>query len=263
MSDTPIFHVEISELRVAVARLGRPGTEPLVFLHGLGASATHDLRPAAAHPRLAARERLLIDLPGFGHSSAPSDWPATIEAHAAVVTAVLDHLEIGSLDLVGHSMGGDIAILVAASAPKRVRRLIVAEPLLDPTQANLSAHIARQGEASYVRRGHRALLMATRRQAARGDAAAAGVLPSFEVADPALMHRSAVSLLRERRPGFGDLLAALPMTRTFIAGERSEIQLGNRGLSDIAVRLISNAGHSMMHEQLDAFVAAIIGDEEA
>lgn len=257
MTAVPTEIIDLDGPRVAVERLGPAGGEPLVFLHGLGASSTHDLRPTTASPLLAGRERILIDLPGFGHSTAPEDWPATIEAHAAAVGVVLDRLGLAAIDLVGHSMGGSIAILFASHDPGRIRRLIVAEPLLDPAQGHLSAHIARQGEATFVRRGYAALLMATRRQAARGDLAARGVLPSFERADPAMLHRSAVSLVRERRPGFGELLAALPMPRAFIAGERSGIDAAPLNAAGIAVRVIPDAGHAMMHEQPEAFAVAI------
>lgn len=251
--------IDLGGPRIAVDRLGPEGREPILFLHGLGAASTHDLRPTAMHPLLAGRERVLLDLPGFGRSTAPAAWPATLEAHATIVIAVLDRLGLETVDLVGHSMGGDVSILVATAAPDRVHRLIVAEPLLDPSQAMLSAHIARQGEAAFVRRGYAALLMATRRQAARGDAAAAGALPSFALADPVMMHRSAVSLVRERRPGFAALLQALPMPCVFIAGERSSIDIASLTASGIEVHVIPDAGHAMMHEQLTPFVAAIAG----
>jgi pimeloyl-ACP methyl ester carboxylesterase len=244
------------ELRIAVDRAGGGAGVPLVFLHGLGSSTT-GLLPIAEHSSLAAHPHLLIDLPGFGESAAPDGWPATIEAQAAAVVAVLDALAVDRAALVGHSMGGSVAIALAHGCPGRAERLIVAEPLLDPGVGTLSTHIARQTEGEFVRRGFAALRMVTRRQAARGDIAAIGFLRTLEMADPAIMHRSAVSLLASRRPTFREQLTALDIPRVFIAGARSGIDATPLRAVGVATVLVPEAGHSMMDENPDGFARAI------
>ena len=245
------------DVRIAVDRAGGGAGAPLVFLHGLGSSSTTGLRPIAEHPSLAGQPSLLIDLPGFGESPAPGAWPATIEAHAAAVVAVLDALHVDRAALVGHSMGGSVGIALAHRWPGRAGRLIVAEPLLDPGVGTLSAHIARQSEATFVRRGFAALRMATRRQAARDDVAAIGFLRTLERADPAVMHRSAVSLLAERRPSFREQLTTLAIPRVFIAGARSGIDATPLGSGGVTTVTIPGAGHSLMDENPDGFARAI------
>jgi pimeloyl-ACP methyl ester carboxylesterase len=56
---------------------------------------------------------MLIDLPGFGRSTAPDTWSFSMEDHAGIVAEVLDKLALGKAELIGHSMGGSIAIALA------------------------------------------------------------------------------------------------------------------------------------------------------
>jgi pimeloyl-ACP methyl ester carboxylesterase len=256
MTEKRSIHVRGHDLDIAVIRAGASGA-PLVFLHGLGSSSTLGLRNIAAHPLLAGQPRVLIDMPGFGASSAPAAWDATIEAQADVAAAVMDHLGVTFASVIGHSMGGSVAIMLAGARRDLVRRLIVAEPLLAPEDGTLSAHIARQPEERFVARGFPALLMATRRQAARGDVASIGFLRTLEQADPTMMHRSAVSLLAPRDPSFQDRLRALTIPRTFIAGTRSAIDTASLSAAGIRISVIPDAGHSMMDENPERFARAI------
>jgi pimeloyl-ACP methyl ester carboxylesterase len=90
---------------------------PLVLLHGLGGNWQHWL---ANIPGLAQRHRVIaLDLPGFGRSG---ELPAqvTIARLADAVVALLDELGINCATFVGNSMGGMVAIEVAARHPHRV-----------------------------------------------------------------------------------------------------------------------------------------------
>ena len=63
-------------------------------------------------------------------ASALEAAPATtLAALAAGVIALADQAGLDTFDLVGHSMGGPIAMLVAASAPRRVRSLALLSPV--------------------------------------------------------------------------------------------------------------------------------------
>ena len=96
-------------------------TKPtLVFIHGAGLDHTNWQLPArwfAWH----GFNVLAPDLPGHGRSEGPQF--DTIPAMAAWVTKLLDAAKIEKASLVGHSMGGAIALEVAAAAPERVTRL--------------------------------------------------------------------------------------------------------------------------------------------
>lgn len=92
----------------------------LVLLHGAGGSHLDwppQLRQARITPVYA------LDLPGHGRSS--GDGYDTIEAFAGVILAFLETLGLNKVILVGHSMGGAIAQLVALSHPSIVSGLVL------------------------------------------------------------------------------------------------------------------------------------------
>ncbi|MEA5583272.1 alpha/beta hydrolase [Nodularia harveyana UHCC-0300] len=69
-----------------------------------------------------------VDNRGMGRSSAP-DHPYTIQQMANDVTALLDHIGIHQVNVVGHSMGGQIAQELVLSDPRRVKSLILLSTL--------------------------------------------------------------------------------------------------------------------------------------
>jgi pimeloyl-ACP methyl ester carboxylesterase len=95
----------------------------LVLLHAAGSNAGMWRRQLVG---LAGRHSVMaLDLPGHGRSSG-IDGPASIEASADVVLRVLEAVTRRPCVLVGRSMGGAVALLVAARAPERLRGLILA-----------------------------------------------------------------------------------------------------------------------------------------
>lgn len=98
---------------------------PVVLLHGFGGDAAGwslVQAPLALHRRI-----LAFDLPGHGRAL---DWPeiggAGIAARA--VRGSLDALGLEKVHLVGHSMGGATAVLVALKAPERIASLTLLAP---------------------------------------------------------------------------------------------------------------------------------------
>ena len=96
---------------------------PLLLLHGSGpgvsgwANYRGNLGAFAQHYRT-----LALDFPGFGKSYSPGENPM-LAAPPAVVD-FLDALSLGSVPIVGNSMGGNVAARLAASKPERVSRLV-------------------------------------------------------------------------------------------------------------------------------------------
>ncbi len=102
--------------------------DPVVMLHGLGATKASFLPTLAA---LAPSYRAIaIDLPGFGDSDKPLSAPYHPPYFARAVCALLDALELERAHVVGHSMGGRIAIELGLRAPERVDRLALLAPSL-------------------------------------------------------------------------------------------------------------------------------------
>lgn len=95
---------------------------PIMVLHGWGGQA------AAVRPIvdcLGDRWHVCApDLPGFGASMSPPEaW--SVRDYAAVVRALMEHLDMSAAHVIGHSFGGRIGIVLAAEAPALVRRLIL------------------------------------------------------------------------------------------------------------------------------------------
>ena len=231
-----------------------PGHEtPILFIHGLGCASSCDFPRVAADPALVGRRMLLVDLLGSGFSDWPMDFGYTVGDHADTLTELIDGLSIPSFDLVGHSMGGTIAIVVAGRNPKKVRKLVVSEPNLDAGGGVFSRPIAQQSEAHYILHGHSE---AVRSAITDGHAIWSG---SLRISSPVAVHRGATSLVRGGSPPWREQLTTLSIPRTVIFGARSLPDPDTERLPrcGILVRVVPNAGHSMIWENPSGFAAAV------
>lgn len=122
----PSSFLEVAGLRLHLRDTGPRDAPAILFLHGFG-SSLHTWEDVAAG--LQDRFRVLrMDLPGFGLTGPdPSGDYTDARAHA-VIAALLDHLGLARVHLVGSSMGGRIAWSFAAAQPARVGRLVLMAP---------------------------------------------------------------------------------------------------------------------------------------
>ena len=97
-----------------------------MLVHGLGEAGVKDFYPL--FPELARKRHVVaFDLPGFGRSGRINTRYAP-DRYAAVLFRVIEAYGDGQqVDVLGHSMGGAIAMLHAASYPRQVRRLVVVD----------------------------------------------------------------------------------------------------------------------------------------
>jgi pimeloyl-ACP methyl ester carboxylesterase len=95
---------------------------PLVLLHG--GMLTIDLNFAGLIPSL-SRSHLVIGVEMQGHGRTGNiDRPIALPALAADIVGLLDHLEIDSAHVLGHSMGAGVALELAIDHPTRVRSIV-------------------------------------------------------------------------------------------------------------------------------------------
>jgi pimeloyl-ACP methyl ester carboxylesterase len=96
--------------------------EPLILLHG-GIGAGEMFAPIV--PALSEGRRVItVDLQGHG-GTADVDRPLRPEDMADDIAALLDHLGLEQIDLMGYSLGGIVALRTAIQHPERVRRLVL------------------------------------------------------------------------------------------------------------------------------------------
>ena len=238
-----------------------PGAEPaMVLLHGLGAAGSSDLIGAACRPPLNRHRRLVLDLLGFGYSDRPQAWGYRLEDHAAAVAGVLDAAGLGGCGVIGHSMGGTVAVVLASRRPDLVSALVVAEGNLDPGVGGGSARIASWTEEGYLAHGHAVMLAAVEAEARSDDPGWSAYAAAFRLADPRAVHRSAVGLLAPIEPTARERLYRFPGPKAYVFGERSlpdpdQERLASAG---VEVLVVPGAGHAMAVEAPEDF-ARVVG----
>jgi len=116
-----------AEINGQQLRYDRAGSgPPLVLLHGLlGGSFCWRLNVEAFSQRHTV---FAVDLPGFGENDAPRHLHCSMEAQATLLSSLLERLGLESVDVVGSSWGGAVAIFLAAMS-ERVRSLVLAAPV--------------------------------------------------------------------------------------------------------------------------------------
>jgi pimeloyl-ACP methyl ester carboxylesterase len=94
------------------------GGSPIVYVHGVPTSSDDWL------PFLERTGGMALDLPGFGRSGKPADFPYGIEGYAGFLDAWLAQAGVDSYRLVVHDWGA-VGLALAQLAPERVERLVV------------------------------------------------------------------------------------------------------------------------------------------
>ena len=243
--------------------------DPLVLIHGL---ATTRWIWELVTPALARRRRVItLDVPGFGESP-PVDDGFSLEDVADRIARGLAARRIrGPYDLVGHSLGGAVATVLAATRPALVRRLVLVAPagfgtVPSPVSRIVAASAdpllaARRALAPAVDFGWgRRLLLAV---AAADGAAIPPAIARQMVGASANAQRTAAALDTIATASIESVLASTHVPLGLIWGSwdltvpRRHLAAVRRARPDAEVELIARAGHVPMLECPDAFAAAL------
>lgn len=252
MSQTPLLHF---------SRQGQG--QPLLILHGLFGSGSN----WGSHAKWLAQQFdvILPDLRNHGRSFHAPDMTYPVMAND--VQQLLDALELESVVLVGHSMGGKTAMTLALQAPQRVRALVVADIAPVAYQHNSNRPLITAMQQLDLSQVH-----------SRADAsnALAEAIPSLPVRQFLLtnLQREADGY-RWRIPldtlaaqlatleDFPDFTARYEQPTLFLYGEASDYVTPAarepilRYFPQARLRGIPDAGHWLHAEQAEAFAAAL------
>jgi pimeloyl-ACP methyl ester carboxylesterase len=240
-----------------VAALHRDGSrDPILFQHGFG-STKEDYADVVHHRAFDGQPALAYDAPGCGETACGDLTAISIPFLADTALAMLDALGIERVHVVGHSMGGLTALMLAAQHPDRVLSFVDIEGNLAPEDCFLSrqiiSHPAADDEAflaDFVERNRRA--------------------PSFGSAlfASSLSHKVRAGAVRGIFESMvdlsdrGDLLAtflALPFPRLFMHGEQnaSLSYLPRLAAAGVELAEIPHSGHFPMYSNAPAMWAGI------
>jgi pimeloyl-ACP methyl ester carboxylesterase len=131
-----------NECKCQIAYLLRRTPEvAVVFLHGLGCSK-HDFQAAFEYPELTDYTLLTFDFPGCSDSPYPETLTLSIDDLVEIMHLVLSALPVKDIVLVGHSMGGLVALLYAERYRTNVRGFINVEGNLSSEDCFFSRLVA-------------------------------------------------------------------------------------------------------------------------
>ena len=133
--------ISIEGIELTVSALYRPGSKPpLVFLHGFG-STKEDYADIIQHTAFDGHAVLAYDAPGCGASICTALDKVGIPLLLKTARAMLARYQIGQFHLVGHSMGGLTALLLAHELQERVLSFTDIEGNIAPEDCFLSRQI--------------------------------------------------------------------------------------------------------------------------
>lgn len=245
---------------IHVERIG--SGEPSLLLHGFAGSGFEMMDLAE---RLPGR-KLIPDLPGHGHSSSPPDLSGyTMEASVDALVDILDDSGCDTIDVVGYSMGGRVALGLAALHPNRVRSAVAIGARIGiydeeeratrrAADQALAEQIEERGTDWFARTWLEGPIYRTQHRL--GSEHIAAVLERRRAADPSGIANSLRALGPASQPLLGEALASSGVPVLLLVGELDERfrGIGERiaAVDPAAVlRVVSGAGHATHVEAPD------------
>ncbi|WP_242823238.1 2-succinyl-5-enolpyruvyl-6-hydroxy-3-cyclohexene-1-carboxylic-acid synthase [Thermaerobacter subterraneus] len=265
-------HLELGPLLPALLPAGGSFRlpEPALLLHGFtGSTATW----VGVWSQLAAAGPLLaVDLLGHGRSAAPAGPDRyRMEEQVADLVALLDRLGIGRVHLVGYSMGGRVALSLAAAAPERVASLVLESSspgLADPAEREarrrsdeaLARRIEEEGVGAFTRAWEELPLFAGLKDL--DPAARASVRAARLAQRPRGLAGSLRGMGAGVQPPLWDRLPDLPMPVLCLAGAAdAKYAALARTMAERIPRgravIVPGAGHTVHLEEPAAFVREV------
>jgi pimeloyl-ACP methyl ester carboxylesterase len=241
---------------------------PVLYVHGhLASSATWAavLGPASAgHPAIA------VDVPGFGASDRPWPYDYSVAGEARGLVAFLDARGIERAIVVGNSLGGAAALLLAAGHPERVAALVLVAPATPEGPIVWPVRVLRipgLGELS--------LAFSSRALAARGlrrwQYARAERVTEQAIDDawrplgiPGTRRAALAAIRSDPRPHVG-VESRIRVPTLIVWGSRdrlvptSDAERVHSRISGSQLVILPDAGHLPQREQPEAFAKAVAG----
>jgi len=115
--------VTVDDHDLDVAYYGEGSGDPVVFVHGIPTNSFlwRDVVDSVAETR-----RVVVpDMLGYGNSSMADNFDRSIRAQEEMLAELVSELDLGPVSLVGHDLGGGVALRYAAHNPEQVDQLVL------------------------------------------------------------------------------------------------------------------------------------------
>jgi len=238
--------------------------QAIVYLPAISFSVIASFFDVVTHPKMPEHRAVLVDYLGSGFSDHPDDFDYSMDSHAECVAAVLDEAGHRETTVVGHSMGGTVAIKLALARPDLVSNLIVGEGNVTPGGGGLASQIVTHDETEFVNEEHPRMLAELHDKARDGDVIGVRRSNVWKHSSALGLYRNARALVNVEETLMNEFLT-MPIPRTFIYGEKSVPSNAEEVGADtpfpnelhahgVKTEIVPNAGHGQMFDNLDGFV---------
>jgi len=233
--------------------------ETLLFIHGLGESGLC-FEKLVQRTELSPYHILLPDLPGYGRSLWPAESDANLQDLANYLAAWVVKNHKTPVTLIGHSMGGVVALLLAEQHPQIVSRVIDVDGNISPDDCVFSSQALTMGRQQFTDGGFDELRESIFTKGI-DDAAQKGYYVSLRLADAGTYYRHSEELVRlSSALDLAHRLEKLKVPVFYIAGFPNGVSTPSRRLlqeAHIKVRDIAPSGHWPFIDQEDQFISTL------
>ncbi|MEE1923320.1 alpha/beta hydrolase [Pseudomonas sp. 148P] len=239
--------LSIDGIDLDVASIHRDGDgAPILFLHGFG-STKEDYAGLTRQPAFAGRAFIAYDAPGCGESQCSDLSRVSIPLLLKTALQVLEHYGIERFHLVGHSMGGLTALLLAHHCPQRVLSFVDIEGNIAPEDCFLSRQIV-EYPAEGAQAFFNAFIERTRHSSDPASALYAASLP-YKVRAGAVRGIFSSMVELSDQGELMDKFLGLPCPRMFMYGEQNGhlSYLANIQAQGVELACIPGCGHFPMY----------------
>lgn len=253
--DLPGRHIDVGGTSLYVETGGREIESALplvVMIHGAGQNAVI-WRDLADHLASHGMSLLAVDLPGHGRST--SDAHDTVGEYAEIVAALIRDTDHRSATVIGHSLGGLVALHLAAEHPDVVDRLVLmGTGLRVPVNENLLEGVRAEDADWYGK-------MAGWSHSRTADAARALTETLHQSLRVGVMHAALTAC--DTYAGGADHAAAVDIPTAILIGEHDvmivpeEVTALAEAIPHAEVVTIPDAGHNLMLDQPGATITAV------
>ncbi len=216
--------VDVPGGRLHVRESGDAQAPAVLLVHGLGGQMSH-LDYGVAERLSASFRVVVVDRPGSGHSLRDEMTSADVSTQAQALAVLIDKLGLGRPTVVGHSLGGAIALALAVEHPQSVGALALVAPLTHAPETAPQVFRALTIETRWVRTLFAWTLATPGAIAGSKKVLAAVFAPEQAPADFAVKGGGLHSLRPSQFLAASNDLQAIPLRMPLVQGRYAELAL--------------------------------------